>query len=70
LGEVTTPRALRRSVSIVVFTASAIFGAFMTRYGILWPMLIAFAVFIAALPILMQPTDETRARANLTILTT
>jgi hypothetical protein len=42
----------------------------MTRYGILWPMLIAFAVFIAAFPILMQQTDETCARANLTILTT
>jgi uncharacterized membrane protein YoaK (UPF0700 family) len=70
LGGGNNPRALRRSVSIVVFTASAIFGAFMTRYGILWPMLIAFAVFIAALPILLQPTDESRARANLTILTT
>jgi uncharacterized membrane protein YoaK (UPF0700 family) len=52
------PRALRRSVSIVIFTVGATVGAFMTRYGILWPLLTAFTVFVLALPILLQPRDE------------
>jgi uncharacterized membrane protein YoaK (UPF0700 family) len=58
------PRALRRSVSIVVFTASAALGAFMTRYGVLWPLLAAFTVFVVALPILLQPQHESPAPAR------
>jgi len=54
------PRALRRSVSILVFMTSAAVGAFLTRYGILWPLLTGFAFFLMALPILLQPRDETR----------
>jgi uncharacterized membrane protein YoaK (UPF0700 family) len=54
------PRALRRSVSILVFMTSAAVGAFLTRYGILWPLLTGFAFFLMALPVLLQPRDETR----------
>jgi uncharacterized membrane protein YoaK (UPF0700 family) len=52
------PRALRRSVSIAIFMASAAVGAFLTRYGVLWPLLTAFTVFVVALPILQQPRAE------------
>jgi uncharacterized membrane protein YoaK (UPF0700 family) len=66
----SNPRALRRSVSIVVFTASAALGAFMTRYGVLWPMLTAFGVFVVALPILLQrqSPEESPAPARLAVV--
>ena len=32
-------------------------GAFLTRYGVLWPVLTAFTLFALALPILLQPQD-------------
>jgi hypothetical protein len=37
----------------------------MTRYGVLWPMLTAFGVFVLALPILLQPQNESTAPARL-----
>lgn len=60
LGGGNNPRALRRSVSILIFTASAAVGAFMTQYGVLWPLLTGFALFVLALPILLQPRAESR----------
>lgn len=33
-------------------------AAFMTRYGILWPVLTAFLLFVLAMPILLQPRTE------------
>jgi hypothetical protein len=30
----------------------------MTRYGILWPVLTAFLLFVLAMPILLQPRTE------------
>jgi hypothetical protein len=30
-------------------------GAAMTGYGVLWPILASFTVFVLAIPILMQP---------------
>ena len=61
LGGGSNPRALRRGLSILIFAASAAFGAFLTRYGILWPILAAFTVFAVALPILLQRLDEPHA---------
>ena len=57
LGGGSNPRAARRAGSILLFAVSACFGAFLTRYGVLWPMLAAFVVFALALPILLQPQD-------------
>lgn len=54
LGGGSNPRAGRRSTSIVIFTISAAGGAFMTRYGVLWPILTGFTVFVLALPILLR----------------
>ena len=39
LGGGNNPRAARRSASLAIFLIGAIAGAFMTRYGILWPLL-------------------------------
>jgi uncharacterized membrane protein YoaK (UPF0700 family) len=65
LGGGDNPRALRRSVSIAIFLVSAIAAAFMSRYGILWPVLTAFLLFVLALPILLQPRSESNtAEAN------
>jgi len=53
-------RAARRAGSIVIFFASATFGAFLVRYGVVWPQVVALVVFTLALPILVgapQPTD-------------
>lgn len=47
-------RALRRGASLAVFAASAIAGAVMSRYGVMWPVLAAFTVFAAALPVLLR----------------
>jgi len=55
------PRALRRSVSIAVFMASAAIGAFLTRYGVLWPLLTGFSILVMALPILLRTRDEALA---------
>jgi len=55
LGGGDNPHAARRGVSIVIFAVGATVGAFMTRYGILWPILTSFTLFVLALPILLQP---------------
>jgi uncharacterized membrane protein YoaK (UPF0700 family) len=54
LGGGKNPRAGRRITSILIFTVGAGLGAFMTRYGVLWPILASFALFALALPILLQ----------------
>jgi uncharacterized membrane protein YoaK (UPF0700 family) len=54
----SNPRVARRAGSILIFAVSAGFGAFLSRYGVLWPMLAAFVVFALALPILSQPLSE------------
>ena len=36
----------------------------MTRYGVLWPVLTAFALFALALPILLQAPAETQPAAR------
>jgi len=51
----TNPGAVRRGASILIFMAGAAAGAAMTRYGVVWPILTSFAVFVLSLPILMQP---------------
>jgi len=58
LGGGNNPRAVRRGVSIVIFAVGATVGAFMTRYGVLWPILTSFTLFILALPILLQPPGK------------
>ena len=58
LGGENNPRAARRGVSIVIFAAGATVGAFLTRYGVLWPILTSFTLFVLALPILLQSPDE------------
>ena len=55
LGGGNNPHAARRGVSIVIFAIGATVGAFLTRYGVLWPILTAFTLFVLALPILLQP---------------
>jgi hypothetical protein len=57
LGGGGNPRALRRGVSVVIFVIGATTGAFLTRYGVLWPVLTAFTLFALALPILLQPQE-------------
>jgi uncharacterized membrane protein YoaK (UPF0700 family) len=56
LGGGNNPRAARRGVSIVIFALGATAGAFLTRYGVLWPILTSFALLVLALPILLQPS--------------
>jgi len=58
LGGGNNHHAARRGVSIVIFAVGATVGAFLTRYGVLWPILTSFSLFILALPILLQPPDE------------
>jgi uncharacterized membrane protein YoaK (UPF0700 family) len=47
-------RAGRRSASIAIFASSAMLGAYLVRFGVIWDLLIAFGVMTAALPILVQ----------------
>lgn len=58
LGGGNNPRAARRATSILIFACSAGVGAFLTRYGVVWPVLTAFAIFALALPILLQPLEQ------------
>jgi uncharacterized membrane protein YoaK (UPF0700 family) len=58
LGNGDNHHAMRRGVSIMIFAAGAAIGAFLTRYGVLWPILTAFTVFILALPTLLQPPGK------------
>jgi len=55
LGGGDNHHATRRSASIVIFAIGAATGAFLTRYGVLWPILTSFSLFILAVPILIQP---------------
>jgi uncharacterized membrane protein YoaK (UPF0700 family) len=65
LGGGDNHRAGRRSTSIGIFVASAVFGAFLVRYGVLWPLVAAVVIFTVALPILLQSDakDDPRSEA-------
>ena len=54
LGGGDNHHAGRRSTSIGIFVASALFGAFLVRYGVLWPQVAAVVIFSVALPVLLQ----------------
>jgi uncharacterized membrane protein YoaK (UPF0700 family) len=58
LGGGDNHHASRRSTSIGIFTASAVFGAFLVRFGVLWPQVAAVVIFSVALPILLQADPE------------
>jgi uncharacterized membrane protein YoaK (UPF0700 family) len=58
LGGGDNPHAARRGVSILIFAIGATVGAFLTRYGVLWPILMSFILLVVALPILLQPSGE------------
>ena len=58
LGGGDNHHAMRRSTSIVIFAAGAAAGAFLSRYGVLWPILTSFTLFVLALPILLQPPGQ------------
>jgi uncharacterized membrane protein YoaK (UPF0700 family) len=58
LGGGDNIRGGRRALSIGIFAVSAGFGAFLVRFGVLWPVLLGFLVLTAALPILIRPPEE------------
>jgi uncharacterized membrane protein YoaK (UPF0700 family) len=60
LGGGNNHHAARRGVSIVIFAVGATVGAFLTRYGVLWPILTSFTLFVLALPILLRPPSKSR----------
>ncbi len=45
----------RRSASVGIFAVSATFGAFLVRFGVLWPVLLVFLILWMALAILLLP---------------
>jgi uncharacterized membrane protein YoaK (UPF0700 family) len=47
--------AARRASSVGLFATSAVLGAFLTRFGVLWPLLLATVIFTVALPVLLRP---------------
>ena len=58
LGGGDNHHATRRGTSIMIFAISAATGAFLTRYGVLWPILASFTLLVLALPVLLQPPGE------------
>ncbi len=59
----------RRGSSIAIFVASAIFGAFLVRYGVIWPVLTAFVIFTLARAPLLRPVDQAAGeRATRTVI--
>jgi uncharacterized membrane protein YoaK (UPF0700 family) len=58
LGGGDNQHAIRRGVSIVIFAAGAATGAFLTRCGLLWPILASFTLLALALPVLLQPPGD------------
>jgi predicted permease len=42
---------------LTIFAVSAGFGAFLVRYGVLWPQLLALVIFTVALPTLLFAKD-------------
>jgi uncharacterized membrane protein YoaK (UPF0700 family) len=57
-------RAARRAGSIGIFFVSATFGAFLVRYGTVWPQAVAVCVLTVALPILLHADVEAASPAN------
>jgi uncharacterized membrane protein YoaK (UPF0700 family) len=64
LGGGDNHHATRRGTSIMIFAISAATGAFLTRYGLLWPILASFTLLILALPVLLQPPEEPRSHPD------
>lgn len=52
-------RAARRAGSIAIFFVSATFGAFLVRYGAVWPQVVAVVLLTFDLPILLRADIET-----------
>ncbi len=55
--------ARRRSSSVGLFMASAALGAYLTRFGVVWPLLVAVVIFTLALPILLHRPPSSSANA-------
>jgi uncharacterized membrane protein YoaK (UPF0700 family) len=49
---------MRRGASIGIFAAGAAAGAFLARYGVMWPVLAAFTMFVLALPTLLADRGQ------------
>ncbi len=47
----------RRAASLAIFAASATLGAFLLRYGVLWPPELSLVIFSLALPVLLQKSE-------------
>jgi uncharacterized membrane protein YoaK (UPF0700 family) len=54
-------RSGRRACSIFIFASSALVGAYVVRFGVVWDLLIALGVLTFALPILLQAANEMAA---------
>jgi uncharacterized membrane protein YoaK (UPF0700 family) len=61
LGGGDNHHAKRRGLSIVIFAVGAAVGAALSRYGVLWPILASFILFVLALPILLHPPGRPAA---------
>jgi uncharacterized membrane protein YoaK (UPF0700 family) len=57
-------RAARRAGSIAIFFVSATFGAFLVRYGAVWPQVVAVCLLTLDLPILLRADVETASPAS------
>jgi uncharacterized membrane protein YoaK (UPF0700 family) len=51
-------RTGRRATSIAIFAVSALLGAYLVRFGVVWDLAIALLVLTLALPSLLQPASE------------
>ncbi len=56
----------RRAGSLAIFAVSATFGAFLLRYGVIWPQLLSLVVFSLALPVLLQKSEDHGVRPPVT----
>lgn len=51
-------RAGQRAASIGIFASSALLGAYLVRFGVIWDLSIALGVLTLALPVLLQPASD------------
>jgi uncharacterized membrane protein YoaK (UPF0700 family) len=58
LADGRNQRALRRGMSLAIFTASAVAGAVLCRYGVVWPIVASFIVVSVALPVLFRAAER------------
>jgi uncharacterized membrane protein YoaK (UPF0700 family) len=56
--------ARRRAASLAIFAASATLGAFLLRYGVLWPLVLSLVIFSLALPVLLQKSEADGRAVN------